>query len=64
MQGRQHEDWHTGERAAVVKHQDNLKMEGAFSGRVEEKWQEAERANVVKYEDNLKLEGKKLKLPS
>ena len=45
-----------GERAEVVKHKDNLTLEGAHSM---EKTQElaikGERATIVKHEDNLKV---------
>merc|ERR1719361_1085170 len=48
-----------GERAAVVRHQDNLKMEGSFAGRKTEttKILKGERAEVQRHEDNLKMEG-------
>ena len=48
------QEWATkGERANVVRHDDNLRMEGEFSKRVEEAWHAGERAAVVKHGDNL-----------
>jgi glutamate synthase domain-containing protein 2 len=48
-----------GERAAVVKHRDNLKVEGSFEGRAKsEGVLRGERVTVKKHEDNLRLEGK------
>ena len=45
-----------GDRAAVVRHQDNLKMEGAFeTKKAEVAHVRGERAVVKKHEDNLKL---------
>ena len=47
-----------GERASVVHHKDNLKMEGKMESRaVKAKAIAAERAAQVKHDDNLKLEG-------
>ena len=42
----------------MVKHQDNLKTEGAFVSRQSEEWAPGERAPIVKRQDNLKPEGK------
>ena len=45
-----------GDRAAVVRHQDNLKMEGAFeTKKTEVAHVRGERAVIKKHEDNLKL---------
>ena len=45
-----------GDRAAVVRHQDNLKMEGKFEGKqTEVAHARGERAVIKKQEDNLKL---------
>jgi len=45
-----------GDRAAVVRHQDNLKMEGAFEGKkAEVAHVKGERAVIKKHEVNLKL---------
>ena len=42
-------EWATnGERVQAVKHQDNLKTEGAFVSRQTEEWAPGERAEVVK----------------
>jgi hypothetical protein len=49
--------WQPGERAPVVKRQDNLQPEGAFETRVAEDWLPGERAPVVKRPDNLRPEG-------
>merc|ERR1711944_327453 len=51
-----------GDRAAVVKHHDNLKMEGSFAGVQSEAHSslvqaKGERAEVKKRQDNLKMEG-------
>ena len=47
-----------GERADVVKREDNLHMEGAFTGRAaREEWRAAEKAEIVRREDNLHMEG-------
>ena len=52
-------EWATkGERSEVVRHDDNLKMEGKFESRHAEKWAAGERAEVVRREDNLHMEGK------
>ncbi len=51
-----------GERASVVRHSDNLKMEGSFEGLKSEmheahKATRGERATVTRRQDNLKMEG-------
>ena len=47
-----------GDRVDVVRHQDNLKLEGKFEGKVlETAATKGDRAAIKKYEDNLKLEG-------
>ena len=46
-----------GERAAVVKHQDNLKMEGKMESRTTAAVVKGERAEVKRRTDNLKMEG-------
>jgi hypothetical protein len=50
--------FYNGERAAVVKHSDNLRVEGKFEGRAKEaSVKRGERMSVVKHKDNLKMEG-------
>ena len=51
---------YVGERASVVKHEDNLKVEeGAFEGRAEQAaFTHGDRVDVVRHKDNLALEGK------
>ena len=47
-----------GERASIVQHKDNLKMEGKMEARAAKvKAIAAEKASRIKHEDNLKLEG-------
>jgi len=47
-----------GERASIVHHKDNLKMEGKMESRMtSSKAIAAEKASQIKHEDNLKLEG-------
>ena len=47
-----------GERASIVHHKDNLKMEGKMESRVATvKAVASEKASQIKHEDNLKLEG-------
>ena len=41
----------------IVKHKDNLRLEGKFEGKAEEKWYPADKPVVVKRKDNLKMEG-------
>ena len=51
-----------GERASVVKHEDNLKMEGAFEGRSKaEAFTRGDRVDVVRHKDNLTMEQNRLK---
>ena len=51
--------WATkGERANVVRHEDNLKSEGDFQSRKVEQWHAGDRASIVKHDDNLFMEGK------
>lgn len=48
-----------GERVTMVRHKDNLHVEGAFEGRAKtEAVLKGERAVVKKHEDNLRMEGK------
>ena len=51
-----------GERAKVVKHQDNIKVEGKFEGRSKSStvgsFARGERMAIVRHKDNLKMEGK------
>ena len=51
---------YVGERASVVKHEDNLKVEaGTFEGRAEQAaFTHGDRVDVVRHKDNLALEGK------
>ena len=51
------EDWAPGERAPVVKRQDNLRPEGDFTKKAPEEWTPGQRAQAVKYDDNLSLLG-------
>ncbi len=48
-----------GDRADVVRHKDNLSLEGEFTKRVTSanNVMKGERAAVVKHRDNLKMEG-------
>jgi len=46
-----------GDRANVVKPDDNLRPEGEFLRRSPEKWAPGEKASVVKRDDNLRPEG-------
>lgn len=49
----------TGVRAAIVKHEDNLKIEGDFTGRqTQHTGSVGQRVATKKYSDNLQLEGK------
>ena len=50
--------WAPGDRASVIKRDDNLQPEGEFSKRLDTSWAPGERANVVRRVDNLQLEGK------
>ena len=48
----------TGERAEVVRREDNLRPEGDFQRREEARgWQQGERAQIVRQRDNLRTEG-------
>merc|ERR1719219_565490 len=49
--------WLIGQRAEVVRKQDNLKMEGDFQRPPTSTWQRGERSVAVKRQDNLKVEG-------
>ena len=46
-----------GERANVIKRDDNLHPEGTFQKRPDQTWAPGERAGIVKRSDNLHLEG-------
>jgi len=46
-----------GERADVVKREDNLRMEGDFTQRKVEQVVKGERRQLIKHEDNLHMEG-------
>ena len=41
----------------IVKHKDNLRLEGKFERKAEEKWYPADKPVIVKRKDNLKMEG-------
>jgi hypothetical protein len=44
-------EWATkGEKSQVVRHADNLKQEGEFSGRQQQPWSPAEKLSVVKHQ--------------
>lgn len=47
------EEYQAGERFAVKKQEDHLKMEGDFVKMVPEKWEPGQRAAMVKHKDNL-----------
>ena len=46
----------SGKKANVVKHSDNLKVEGEFTKRVAESWTNGQKAEVVRRSDNLTVE--------
>lgn len=46
-----------GERATVVKHSDNLRLEGEFAKKQTQAVVKGERATVKKHQDNLRMEG-------
>ena len=46
-----------GEKADIVRRDDNLQPEGDFSKRPQTKWQPGERSNIVRRDDNLHPEG-------
>ena len=47
-----------GERSDIIRHADNLQVEGAdFTKRAQPTWQPGDRAQVVKRADNLAMEG-------
>ena len=46
----------SGKKANVVKHSDNLKVEGEFTKRVAESWTNGQKAEVVRRSDNLAVE--------
>ena len=49
------QQWAThGERMEIVRHKDNLKLEGKFEDRFTEKWHPADRPTVIRRKDNLK----------
>ena len=52
-----------GERASVIKRDDNLHPEGEFQKRPDKTWAPGERANVIKRDDNLHPEGEFHKRP-
>merc|ERR1712037_212098 len=52
-----------GERANVIKRDDNLQPEGEFHKRPDQTWAPGERANIVKRGDNLQPEGDFSKRP-
>ena len=52
-----------GERASIVKRDDNLHPEGDFQKRPDQKWAPGERANVIRRDDNLQPEGEFQKRP-
>ena len=49
--------WKQSERAKIVKHADNLKMQGTFESKANEKWSPGERATSIRQKDNLHVEG-------
>ena len=53
----------SGDRASVVRRDDNLHMEGRFESRQEQTWHAGERASVVRRDDNLHPEGEFQKRP-
>jgi hypothetical protein len=57
FEGRQVEEWHKGERAAIVKYPDNIKLEGDVIRREKEPFIGGERAKPFKHNDNLHPEG-------
>ena len=58
------EKWIPGERAVILKREDNLKMEGSFEARKQEKWLSGQKVEVIKHNDNLKQEGDFIKRSS
>ena len=57
MEKRAQTKWAPGERASVVKHQDNLKMQGKLNTSRQEWATKGERVDRVVHQDNLKMEG-------
>ena len=56
MKGRKVEKWQPGDRAPVVRPNDNLKPHDAeFHKRETKQWHAGERAAVIKHQDNLSL---------
>ena len=58
FEGRQVEEWQKGERAAIVKYPDNIKLEGDIIRREKEPFIGGEKAKPFKQDDNLYPEGK------
>eukprot|EP00094_Tigriopus_californicus_P011510 TCALIF_11115-PA protein Name:"Protein of unknown function" AED:0.13 eAED:0.13 QI:0/0.6/0.5/1/0.6/0.5/6/0/389 len=50
-------EWQPGQRAQVVRHDDNLKMEGGMETSRQEWATKGERAEIIRHSDNLKSEG-------
>ena len=55
--------WAPGERASIVKRDDNLQPEGKFTKRPDGLWAPGERANVIRRDDNLHPKGDFTKRP-
>ena len=58
MEGRIIKEFHLGERAEIIKAEDNLTVEGHFAQREKNVWRKGEQSQLVHQNDNLKVEGR------